>query len=206
MGYHSWDRPLGSSGYGYYLTGLVIDDGLLHVWIGYISLSLLILRLPWGFVGTNEASFSSFIPSISAIKEHIANIISGKHCDYVSHSPFGTFMVYALWGTLLIVIVTRLTMTYSPLNSLDRKSYEELGILSGYNNSKYEEKYGDDEFKYKYQYEEELEKLREEIHEQAVNLLIILSALHVSRVVFEMSRASNHDLISRMTFRIRDKR
>ena len=97
-------------------------------------------------------------------------------------------------------------MTYSPLNSLDRKSYEELGILSGYNNSKYEEKYGDDEFKYKYQYEEELEKLREEIHEQAVNLLIILSALHVSRVVFEMSRASNHDLISRMTFRIRDKR
>lgn len=162
------------------LNGLITEEGeTLHIWVGYIALSLLVLRLLWGIVGTKEARFSSFSPSLGAAKTHISEIFSGKYSEHRSHNPLGALMVYALWGTLAVVIATGIAMTGSPLDSLNPQQHIEA------------EHHADEK-------EHEEEEVLEEIHELAANLLLILAALHVAGVAFETKRAGNRNLIRRM--------
>jgi cytochrome b len=93
------------------LDGLIVEDeGQLHIWIGYAALAMLALRMLWGIVGTEEARFSAFPPSPSKAKAYFLGMLKGKHPAQRSHNPIGAFMVYALWGTLAVVIGTGIGM------------------------------------------------------------------------------------------------
>ena len=67
---------------------------------------MLALRLIWGLLGTEEARFSSFPPSFSAAVRHAPDLLAGKRQLHRSHNPLGALMVYALWGTLAVVLLT----------------------------------------------------------------------------------------------------
>lgn len=161
------------------LNGFLIEgDALAHIWIGYVSLGLLALRLLWGLVGTENARFSSFPISISGASRHVGGLIRGEHSAHQSHNPLGALMVYALWGMLLMVSVTGVMLESEPFPE--------------YVN----------EFSEQYESEEEKdeassEELIEELHEASANILLLLATLHVGGVILE-SRLSGRNLVRAM--------
>lgn len=179
------------------LNGLILEGGdQPHIVAGYVALSLLVLRLIWGFVGTEEARFSAFPPSPSGAMAHMRNIMSGKVETHRSHNPLGALMVYALWAALAVVIATGLTMEADVFPDEGRQyaavSPETMPgakvVLADWDEGEEEHGVGG----------EGGGEAVEELHEVAANLVLILALLHVIGVVFEMARG-DRGLIRRMT-------
>lgn len=176
------------------LNGLILEGGdRAHIVAGYVALSLLALRLLWGFVGTEEARFSAFPPSPSGAMAHIRRIASGKVETHRSHNPLGALMVYTLWAALAVVIATGLAMEADVFPD-EGEEYAAVApeamppariILADWDEGEHDEGEGGEE-------------AVEEVHEVAANLVLILALLHVGGVVFEMARG-NRGLIRRMT-------
>ena len=79
------------------LNSFVLDeDGIWHEYAGYAIAILLILRIFWGLVGSKYARFSSFLPSISASKEQMKDILRFKGSSHLGHTPLGALMIYNL--------------------------------------------------------------------------------------------------------------
>jgi len=85
-----------------------------HVWVGYALATVLAFRLLWGFVGPKEARFTAFPPSPRKALAHIREIRAGHNEIHPSHNPLGALMVYAIWGTLSIIIATGIGMLVCP--------------------------------------------------------------------------------------------
>lgn len=164
---------------------LTEDGGTAHVWIGYLALALLALRLVWGLVGPAEARFSAFPPAPRAALSHLADLAAGRPGRYASHNPAGALMAYALWATLAAVIATGILMTAGGPGdeALMRAAVErdDWSVLTGA-----APWVGD-----------EAAEVLEEVHEVAANLLLLLAALHVAGVAVE-SRALRTNLVRAM--------
>lgn len=176
-----WDPVVRVTHWG--IAAAVLANGLLdeggstiHIWIGYAAAALLVLRLLWGLIGPREARFSSFPPSLSAARTHIMETIAGKRTRHVSHNPLGTLMVYAFWGTLLVIVATGIGMAGSPFSATQAPVV--AGEASGY---EIHEGHGERE----HAGEEKEEGPLEVIHEVAGNLILILAALHLAGVGLE---------------------
>jgi len=168
------------------INGVIVEDGsLIHVWVGYGMLALVVLRLIWGMVGSEEARFSSFPFSPKAAIAHIAEIRSERSTQLRSHNPLGALMVYALWAILLVVAVSGIGMAGSPFSYEGRDQDKavpgvELGV---YDDDDYDDEHDDDEGG---------EELLEEVHELAANLLFLFAALHIGGVIFESRRTGTN--------------
>lgn len=160
------------------LNGLIIDDdALAHIWIGYVAVSLLALRLLWGVVGTESARFSSFPISFSGAARHISEARQGVHRKHRSHNPLGALMVYALWATLTVVSVSGVMMDSDLFPDDDHEYSNRLEADNDH--------------------DDEAAEWLEELHEGAANLLLLLAVLHVGGVVLE-SRLSGQNLVRTM--------
>ncbi|TYO89091.1 cytochrome b/b6 domain-containing protein [Oceanicella actignis] len=81
-------------------------EALLHHWLGYAAAGLVALRMVWGVVGPRPARFSSFPPSLSAARAHLAELAAGTRRVHLSHDPLGALMVCNLWATLAALAAT----------------------------------------------------------------------------------------------------
>lgn len=89
----------------------LFEDGIIHEYIGYTLLGLVLLRVVWGFVGSKYARFSTFFPTRRAIREHIDSYFGGPlHID-LSHNPLGALMVFNLLAVILLICATGMLMT-----------------------------------------------------------------------------------------------
>ena len=75
---------------------------------------LLALRLLWGLIGPKEARFTAFPPSPSRAIAHVKEIFAGRNTPHASHNPLGALMVYAIWGTLAVIIGSGISMAGLP--------------------------------------------------------------------------------------------
>ncbi|AVW91163.1 cytochrome b/b6 domain-containing protein [Celeribacter baekdonensis] len=82
-----------------------------HLYVGYTIITLLTIRVFWGFVGTRYARFKSFPPSAAAAVEQAAEMTSGRVSHHVGHTPLGGLMIYNLIGTLAIIGLSGWGMT-----------------------------------------------------------------------------------------------
>tara|TARA_R110001583_G_scaffold11560_3_gene52059 strand:- start:3463 stop:4068 length:606 start_codon:yes stop_codon:yes gene_type:complete len=137
------------------------DDYLtIHSWAGYTILSLLIIRIFWGFVGTKHAKFSDFIFSKQDITQFIKDTFSLKAKRYVGHNPAGGAMVFILIVSLLFTACSGLMIFaieegQGPLAFL-------LSDVSPF--------WGD---------------MIEEVHEFFANFILFLIAVHIAGVIIE---------------------
>ena len=153
------------------LNGLIVEDeSLIHIWIGYAVVACLSLRFLWGVIGTEEARFSSFPPSLSAARSHASDLVAGRYTAYRSHNPLGTLMVYSLWALLIIVCVTGLMMESDPFPPHADAGFQ--GFLSLF--EEYERGHGHG-----------LNEVVEEIHEVCANMVLFLAMVHVGGVFLE---------------------
>jgi len=96
-------------------NGLITEEGSSpHIWVGYALAATLALRLIWGVIGPAEARFAAFPPSPGRALVHLREIAQGRRTEHASHNPLGALMVYAIWSTLAVIIVTGVLMANAP--------------------------------------------------------------------------------------------
>lgn len=171
------------------LLNAVLDEGgsALHVWVGWMVLAVLAIRLLWGLIGPAEARFSAFPPAPRAALRHLKTLLRGRPREHRSHNPAGALMVYALWACLALISVTGLVMTdaRSPVTLAEEKAAVAAGDWSVLASADDRAENG------------EIKEIAEEMHEMLANLLLLLVAVHVAGVAVE-SRALRRNLLRPM--------
>lgn len=167
-------------------NGLVTEDGgTVHVWLGWVALGLLVLRLVWGFVGPREARFAAFPPDPAGALAHLRALVRGRAAPTPSHNPAGALMAYALWAMLALTTATGIAMTTDgPVGMAERRAAFERGDWAALAR---ERSY----------YDDETGEILEEVHEVAANLLMLLALLHIAGVAAE-SAALGRNLVRPM--------
>jgi len=93
------------------LNATLIEEGeTVHRMIGYAVLTLVCLRLGWGFVGSRFARFSAFPPDPKAALDHASARLVGRVRPHLSHNPLGALMAYSLWAVLLATALTGMSI------------------------------------------------------------------------------------------------
>jgi cytochrome b len=78
----------------------------LHNWLGYIAAILVVLRVIWGFIGTEQARFVSFVQGPRSVFNYLARLIRFSAPRYVGHSPAGGAVIVAF---LIMIAATTAT-------------------------------------------------------------------------------------------------
>jgi cytochrome b len=92
---------------GFMANMFVAEEGkLVHRWIGYGILALIMVRLVWGFVGSPYARFSNFVPTPSALWGYLKSLSAGREPRYIGHNPAAAIMMIALVLLLVVCGVT----------------------------------------------------------------------------------------------------
>lgn len=81
-----------------FATAFIVEDDLLgvHVWAGYLVLTLIAVRLVWGLIGTRHARFSDFVRSPGAVLAYLRDVVSLRAPRYLGHNPAGGAMILLL--------------------------------------------------------------------------------------------------------------
>jgi cytochrome b len=74
--------------------------GVWHERIGYVSLAVVALRLPWGWIGSRHARFSRFVRRPRETLLYAAQTLHRQEPRYVGHNPLGAVMIVALLATV----------------------------------------------------------------------------------------------------------
>lgn len=90
---------------------IVDQDSDLHEYIGYSVMGLVLLRLVWGFIGTQYARFKSFPPSLSGSVEQLTDLALRRNRVHLGHTPLGALMIYNLLASLLLLTLSGFLMT-----------------------------------------------------------------------------------------------
>ena len=92
-----------------YLTGDELDRA--HELLGYAIIALLVMRIVWGFVGSEHARFRDFVQAPTTVLAYARDTIAGKARRYLGHNPLGGVMVLLLITGLLTTAGTGWLMT-----------------------------------------------------------------------------------------------
>jgi cytochrome b len=83
----------------------------LHVTIGYVFTTNLLIRIIWGFISGRHSRWSSLIPGKNFKKEladYNASAASGNPQTFIGHNPKGRISVLVMMTVMIIMMVTGL--------------------------------------------------------------------------------------------------
>ena len=93
-------------------NALILDpESDLHRWIGYTAVTLVVLRILWGLVGSRHARFADFPPNLGAAMGQVQDMATGRVRHHRGHTPLGALMIYNLLLTMLAIGATGYAMT-----------------------------------------------------------------------------------------------
>lgn len=79
-----------------------VDGGdQLHNISGYVAFAVTILRLGWGFVTRDQASFSSFPLNISGVFSYLKSLPFKNAKKYSGHNPIAAWVYLFMWGLVI---------------------------------------------------------------------------------------------------------
>jgi len=79
-----------------------------HVLIGYVFVTNLLIRLLWAFVGNAYARWSGFLPKPGLLPGYLASLRNGHPQVWAGHNPLGRLAVTFLYLLLLTMAVSGL--------------------------------------------------------------------------------------------------
>jgi cytochrome b len=143
-----------------------------HVIAGYVVLGLVVARILWGFIGTRNARFTSFVRSPTAAGRYALDVLTGRAARHLGHNPAGGLMI-----VLMIIALVATTLTGLALYGADEGAGPLAFWLAGSG--------------------ERLEHTLEEVHEFFANLMVAFIVIHVLGVIVE-SFLHHEDLVGAM--------
>lgn len=148
-----------------FFTAYFTEDDLLtqHVWAGYAVAGVILFRVLWGFVGTRNARFTSFVRSPKMTARYLADIAKNRAQRYIGHNPAGGAMIVALLVFLALTVFSGLEIYAIEENA---------GPLAGFVIADSDRDGGHDDE----------EEFWEEVHEVSANFTLFLVILHVGGV------------------------
>jgi cytochrome b len=78
----------------------------MHIWLGYLAATLIVLRVGWGFAGPENARFASFVHGPAEVFGYLGALIRFSSKRYLGHSPAGGAMIVALLAMVAVTAVT----------------------------------------------------------------------------------------------------
>jgi cytochrome b len=86
-----------------FITGNIGGNAMqYHEWSGFAILTLLWFRMVWGFVGSRESRFLTFIRGPSAVIRYAMSITRKDSTHYIGHNPLGGWSIIAMLLALLV--------------------------------------------------------------------------------------------------------
>ena len=82
-----------------------------HLAAGYGVIAVIVARVAWGFIGSENARFSSFVHGPRVTMRYIAGMLHMRAPRYVGHNPAGAAMVIALLATIAVICASGVMMT-----------------------------------------------------------------------------------------------
>ena len=73
-----------------------------HEWSGFTILTLLLFRLVWGFVGSRESRFVTFVRGPAAVFRYAVRILRPDSRHYLGHNPLGGWSIIAMLSALMV--------------------------------------------------------------------------------------------------------
>ena len=153
-----------------------------HVWAGYTVAGVVLIRVLWGFIGTENARFKNFVRSPGTTLRYLGDIARNCAKRYIGHNPAGGAMIVALIASLAVTTWSGLEIYaieenagplagFSAQSNLGDSSFELVGTAYAS-----EDDDSDDEH-------ESAEEFWEEVHEASANVTLFLVLLHVAGVL-----------------------
>lgn len=141
-----------------YVTGENLE--WLHIWSGYLIVVLLMMRIVWGFIGSEHARFRDFITVPAMAWDYLKKTLQQKAPRYIGHNPAGGWMILIMIMSLLAVCFSGIVLyaiedQAGPLGTTFFATYHR----------------GED--------------FVEELHELLANITVLLIFLHISGVMLE---------------------
>ncbi|KEO59920.1 cytochrome b/b6 domain-containing protein [Thioclava indica] len=128
-----------------------------HFYFGYFIAGLVGVRLIWGFVGTRNARFSSFLFGPGKTLAYLRHLPSREPSNWIGHNPMGGWSVFIILGLLIAQIATGLMS--------DPKDYINVGPLAQY-------------------VPDSISDLSVKLHNIISTLLLIVVGVHISAILF----------------------
>jgi cytochrome b len=95
-----------------FVTGHIGGNAMaIHEWSGFVILALLLFRLMWGFFGSRQSRFVTFVRGPAAVLQYAKGLARGDVLHYLGHNPLGGWSILAMVITLLTQAVTGLFAT-----------------------------------------------------------------------------------------------
>ena len=79
-----------------------------HEWSGFVILALLLFRVAWGFVGSRESRFATFIRDPATVFHYAKSFLHRNSPPYLGHNPLGGWSIVAMLLALFIQAATGL--------------------------------------------------------------------------------------------------
>ena len=171
------------------------EEHWVHVYSGYTILTLLALRVLWGFIGPKYARFANFIYSPGRVMGYLRGLASGEAtARYIGHNPAGGMMVLAMLLTFACIGFSGLKLYAIEEGKGPLAAFTPVSVSSD------DERHSDNRRKHRREQEEAAEDAEdywEDIHEASVNFMILLVILHLGGV-FLSSRRHDESLVKGM--------
>ncbi|WP_041793727.1 cytochrome b/b6 domain-containing protein [Pararhodospirillum photometricum] len=91
-----------------YISGDLMEQVSVHMFLGKVTVALVIARIIWGVVGSETSRFSSFLKGPKDVKAYIDTVKSGGHWQGIGHNPAGAYMMLGLLALILFLGFTGL--------------------------------------------------------------------------------------------------
>jgi cytochrome b len=93
-----------------------------HMWSGYAILTIVVFRIAWGFVGSRQARFASFLKGPAEVIRYARTLAGTRGPRYLGHNPLGGWSVLLMLLSIAVQASTGLfandeIMTEGPLAS-----------------------------------------------------------------------------------------
>ena len=73
-----------------------------HEWSGFTILALLLFRLVWGFIGSRESRFVTFVHRPAKVFRYAVKVLRPDSRLYLGHNPLGGWSIIAMLSCLML--------------------------------------------------------------------------------------------------------
>ena len=73
-----------------------------HEWSGFTILTLLVFRLVWGFVGSRQSRFVTFVHGPAKVFRYAVKVLRPDSRLYLGHNPLGGWSIIAMLSSLVV--------------------------------------------------------------------------------------------------------